>query len=105
MRFDRAPSTSCTPRTRPTRTRHACPCPEPPQPLTSAAQYHVTYDIRKFADDFSHLKNGESDTSKAIQLAGRIYVKRSAGSKLYFYDIRSDVRAALHLARPRVWKR
>lgn len=25
-----------------------------------------------------------------IQLAGRIYVRRSAGSKLFFYDIRSD---------------
>ncbi|ODA77777.1 hypothetical protein RJ55_06379 [Drechmeria coniospora] len=53
-------------------------------------KYHVDYDIRKFADDFSHLKNGESDKSRMIQLAGRIYVKRSAGSKLFFYDIRSD---------------
>lgn len=54
-------------------------------------QYHVTYDIRKFADEFAHLKNGESDKSKMLQLAGRIYVRRSAGSKLYFYDLRSDV--------------
>ncbi|PNY23200.1 Lysine-tRNA ligase [Tolypocladium capitatum] len=53
-------------------------------------KFHVTYDIRKFADEFSHLKNGESDASKQIQLAGRIYVRRSAGSKLYFYDIRSE---------------
>ncbi|PHH86579.1 hypothetical protein CDD83_10039 [Cordyceps sp. RAO-2017] len=51
-------------------------------------KFHITYDIRKFADDFSHLKNGESDKSKMMQLAGRVYVKRSAGSKLYFYDIR-----------------
>lgn len=27
-----------------------------------------------------------------IALAGRVYVRRSAGSKLYFYDIRSEVR-------------
>jgi lysyl-tRNA synthetase class 2 len=53
-------------------------------------KYNVDYDIRKFADEFSHLKNGESDKSKIIQLAGRVYVKRSAGSKLFFYDIRSD---------------
>jgi lysyl-tRNA synthetase class 2 len=52
-------------------------------------QFHVTYDIRKFADEFSHLKNGES-ASQNIQLAGRIYVQRSASNKLFFYDIRSE---------------
>jgi lysyl-tRNA synthetase class 2 len=55
-------------------------------------QYNVDYDIRKFADEFKHLKNGESDKSRIVQLAGRVYVKRSAGSKLFFYDIRSEVR-------------
>lgn len=54
-------------------------------------QYHVTYDIRNFEKEFSHLKNGESDKTKVIQLAGRIYVKRSAGTKLFFYDIRDQV--------------
>lgn len=53
-------------------------------------KFHVTYDIRKFAEEFSNLKNGESDTTKKIALAGRVYVKRSAGSKLFFYDIRSE---------------
>ncbi|GFP57888.1 hypothetical protein ACSS6W_007240 [Trichoderma asperelloides] len=53
-------------------------------------KFHVTYDIRKFAEEFSNLKNGESDTTKKISLAGRVYVKRSAGSKLFFYDIRSE---------------
>ncbi|KAI9158113.1 lysyl-tRNA synthetase [Paramyrothecium foliicola] len=53
-------------------------------------KYNVDYDIRKFSDEFSHLKNGESDKSKMIQLAGRVYVRRSAGSKLFFYDIRSE---------------
>ncbi|KAG5983110.1 Protein kinase [Claviceps digitariae] len=53
-------------------------------------KYHVNYDIRKFEDEFKHLKNGESDKSRMIQLAGRVYVRRSSGSKLYFYDIRSD---------------
>lgn len=54
------------------------------------SQFHVTYDIRKFAEEFSYLKNGESASDKTIQLAGRIYVQRSASSKLFFYDIRSD---------------
>ncbi|KAK7227685.1 hypothetical protein V2G26_015688 [Clonostachys chloroleuca] len=53
-------------------------------------KFNVDYDIRNFAKDFSHLKNGESDKSKTIQLAGRIYVKRSSGSKLVFYDLRSE---------------
>lgn len=54
-------------------------------------QFNVDYDIRKFSDEFSHLKNGDMDKSRPIQLAGRIFVRRSAGSKLFFYDIRSDV--------------
>lgn len=53
-------------------------------------KFHVTYDIRKFADEFKHIKNGESDKTKDIQLAGRVFVKRSSGSKLFFYDLRSE---------------
>ncbi|VUC28915.1 unnamed protein product [Clonostachys rosea] len=53
-------------------------------------KFNVDYDIRNFAKDFSHLKNGENDKSKTIQLAGRVYVRRSAGSKLFFYDIRNE---------------
>ncbi|PHH70477.1 hypothetical protein CDD80_5992 [Ophiocordyceps camponoti-rufipedis] len=53
-------------------------------------KYHSNYDIRHFADEFSSLKNGETNRNKEIRLCGRIYVKRSAGSKLYFYDIRSE---------------
>ncbi|KAF4127034.1 lysyl-tRNA synthetase, class II [Geosmithia morbida] len=53
-------------------------------------KFNINYDIRNFATDFAHLKNGDLDKSKPIQLAGRIYVRRSAGSKLFFYDIRSE---------------
>ncbi|KKP00774.1 lysyl-tRNA synthetase [Trichoderma harzianum] len=53
-------------------------------------KFHVTYDIRKFAEEYSNLKNGEMNKDKMIALAGRVYVRRSAGSKLYFYDIRSE---------------
>ncbi|KEY69286.1 hypothetical protein S7711_01737 [Stachybotrys chartarum IBT 7711] len=60
-------------------------------------KFHVTYDIRKFESEFSHLKSGESDKSKIIQLAGRIFVRRSSGNKLYFYDIRSDATQADNL--------
>lgn len=32
------------------------------------------------------------DKTKPLALAGRIYVRRAAGSKLFFYDLRSNVR-------------
>ncbi|KAJ4153799.1 hypothetical protein LMH87_010271 [Akanthomyces muscarius] len=53
-------------------------------------KFEVTYDIRNFEKEFSHLKNGEIDKSKSLALAGRIYVRRAAGSKLFFYDLRSN---------------
>ncbi|TQW00957.1 hypothetical protein V2A60_001987 [Cordyceps javanica] len=53
-------------------------------------KFEVTYDIRNFEKEFSHLKNGEIDKTKPLNLAGRIYVRRAAGSKLFFYDLRSN---------------
>ena len=53
-------------------------------------QFEVTYDIRNFEKDFSHLKNGESMPEKKMQLAGRVFVKRVSGSKLIFYDLRTE---------------
>lgn len=53
-------------------------------------QFHVTYDIRKFADEFGRLKNGEAERERMIQLAGRVYMKRTSGNKLAFYDLRAE---------------
>ncbi|KAJ3494360.1 hypothetical protein NLG97_g4136 [Lecanicillium saksenae] len=53
-------------------------------------KFEVTYDIRNFEKEFSHLKNGEIDKNKTLAIAGRIYVRRAAGSKLFFYDLRSN---------------
>ncbi|OAA59962.1 lysyl-tRNA synthetase [Cordyceps fumosorosea ARSEF 2679] len=53
-------------------------------------KFEVTYDIRNFEKEFSHLKNGEVDKTKPLNLAGRVYVRRAAGSKLFFYDLRSN---------------
>jgi len=50
----------------------------------------VTYDIRKFADEFGHLTNGQSVADREIQLAGRVYMKRTSGNKLAFYDVRAE---------------
>lgn len=53
-------------------------------------KFQVTYDITKFADEFGHLKSGETARDKVIQVGARIFTKRSSGSKLYFYDVRGE---------------
>lgn len=51
-------------------------------------KFQVTYDANNFVADFGSLKSGETDPTKPISLAGRIYNRRSLG-KLIFYDIRT----------------
>lgn len=53
-------------------------------------KFHVTYDLRKFVEEYGHLKSGEHAKDKIIQLGARIHGKRSAGSKLIFYDVRTE---------------
>jgi lysyl-tRNA synthetase class 2 len=48
-------------------------------------KFQVTYDDSKFAEEFGHLKSGETAEDKEIRLAGRIYSIRTSGSKLIFY--------------------
>lgn len=52
-------------------------------------KFNANYDHSKFFEEFGHLKSGESDKSKEIRLAGRIYNIRSSSSKLIFYDLRT----------------
>ncbi|RKU48723.1 lysyl-tRNA synthetase [Coniochaeta pulveracea] len=53
-------------------------------------KFQADYDHSKFFEEFNHLKSGESDKSKKITVAGRIYGIRSSSSKLIFYDIRTS---------------
>lgn len=53
-------------------------------------KFHVTYDVRNFAEEFKHLKSGETARDKVIQVGARIFTKRSSGSKLVFYDVRNE---------------
>ncbi len=48
-------------------------------------KFQVDYDDSKFFEEFGHLKSGESDETKELRIAGRIYTKRASGSKLIFY--------------------
>ncbi len=69
-------------------------------------KYHVSIALRDFIDKYSHLKNEEihedvvsvagkieqnfDSQKKNLNNLGRIYSKRSSGTKLYFYDLHSD---------------
>ncbi|KAB5543020.1 hypothetical protein GE09DRAFT_1225168 [Coniochaeta sp. 2T2.1] len=52
-------------------------------------KFQADYDHSKFFEDFSHFKSGESDKSKVIRTAGRIFNIRTSSSKLIFYDLRT----------------
>jgi lysyl-tRNA synthetase class 2 len=53
-------------------------------------KFLANYDDAEFFKQFSGLKSGESDKSKEIRMAGRIYNKRASGNKLIFYDLRTS---------------
>lgn len=53
-------------------------------------KFNVTYDLRKFVEEFGYLKSGEHAQDKVVQIGARIHGKRTSGSKLAFYDVRTD---------------
>lgn len=52
-------------------------------------KFHVSLALRDFIDKYSSLTN-EQTSDDVVSIAGRIYSKRSSGSKLFFYDLHSD---------------
>ncbi|CAF0753763.1 unnamed protein product [Adineta ricciae] len=52
-------------------------------------KYHVSISLRDYIDKYTHLQNEEVHED-IVSVAGRIYSKRSSGTKLYFYDLHSD---------------
>ncbi|CAF1217469.1 unnamed protein product [Rotaria sordida] len=52
-------------------------------------KYHVSITSRDFINKYSHLKNEEINND-IVSIAGRVYSKRSFGTKLYFYDLHND---------------
>ncbi|MCJ1254226.1 lysyl-tRNA synthetase [Lignoscripta atroalba] len=53
-------------------------------------KFNVTTDLRDFLKTYESLKTGEHRTDVEVRLGGRIYTKRSSGSKLVFYDVRAE---------------
>ncbi|EXJ72518.1 lysyl-tRNA synthetase [Cladophialophora psammophila CBS 110553] len=53
-------------------------------------KFSVNTNLSKFVEEYAYLKPGEQKKEVEIRVAGRVYVKRAAGAKLVFYDIRSD---------------
>jgi lysyl-tRNA synthetase, class II len=53
-------------------------------------KFQVTYDANQFETDYGHLQSGDSDKTKEIRIAARIYNKRASGAKLIFYDVRTS---------------
>ena len=50
-------------------------------------KYNVSIALRDFIEKYSHLQSEETYDDVVL---GRIYSKRSSGTKLYFYDLHSD---------------
>ncbi|GJQ13869.1 hypothetical protein GpartN1_g5660.t1 [Galdieria partita] len=53
-------------------------------------KFHTTRSIPNYIEKYHSLQAGEHFTDITESLAGRIISKRSASSKLYFYDLRAD---------------
>ncbi|XP_067393604.1 lysine--tRNA ligase-like isoform X2 [Emydura macquarii macquarii] len=53
-------------------------------------KFHTNITLPEFIDKFSYLGDGENLPDKHLSLAGRIHAKRSAGAKLFFYDLRGN---------------
>ena len=53
-------------------------------------KFQENYDLRRFVEDYGHVKTGETLTEKEIKIIARIYTKRSSGEKLCFYDVRAE---------------
>lgn len=60
------------------------------QPNPYPHKFKVNTDLRDFVKDYASLKSGEHRKNVEIRLGGRIYNKRASGSKLMFYDIRTE---------------
>lgn len=53
-------------------------------------KFNVSISLQEFRDKYSDLKKGDTLPDTKVSVAGRIMVKREAGSKLKFYNISSD---------------
>ncbi|TQS35001.1 hypothetical protein Golomagni_04593 [Golovinomyces magnicellulatus] len=53
-------------------------------------KFHVNYDLRNFVGQYGHLKSGDAVKDVEVRVGARIYNKRASGTKLVFYDVRTE---------------
>ncbi|KAG2455091.1 hypothetical protein HYH02_000911 [Chlamydomonas schloesseri] len=53
-------------------------------------KFHVSMSLPDFVAKYGSLEAGQQLTDVTVSVAGRIYSKRSSGSKLVFYDLKGD---------------
>ncbi|PNW84838.1 hypothetical protein CHLRE_03g160500v5 [Chlamydomonas reinhardtii] len=53
-------------------------------------KFHVSMSLPDFVAKYNSLEAGQQLTDVTVSVAGRIYSKRSSGSKLVFYDLKGD---------------
>jgi lysyl-tRNA synthetase, class II len=53
-------------------------------------KFHVNTQVDDFVKKYESFKPGENNKEVEIRVAGRVYVKRTAGAKLVFYDIKGN---------------
>jgi lysyl-tRNA synthetase class 2 len=67
-------------------------------------KFPVTHTLSEFIAQFSHLKNDEILKDVVVGVAGRVQSKRSASSKLFFYEIIGDGQKLQILANAAMYK-
>ncbi|KAI9842881.1 MAG: lysyl-tRNA synthetase [Thelocarpon superellum] len=72
------------------RSRHIHKLRQTKDPQPYPHKFQVTTDLRQFLQEHESLKKGELRNDVEVRVGGRIYTKRSSGSKLVFYDIRAE---------------
>lgn len=53
-------------------------------------KFHVSINLTEFVQKYESIPEGEHLEDAPVSLAGRIYNKRTSGTKLVFYDLQSD---------------
>ena len=53
-------------------------------------KFHVNTDLRMFLEKNKTIKTGEHLKDVEIRIAGRVYTKRASGTKLLFYDLKTE---------------
>lgn len=53
-------------------------------------KFQITMLLSAYVKKYNNINNGEHLVNEIVSVAGRIWSRRSAGSKIFFYDLRGD---------------